>query len=72
MSKTRAIRLSATEDQKIDEFLKHNPFFDFSTLARMAILGFIKEPKLIIQPIGASSGKTSPKNVRRSTNGQSH
>lgn len=38
MSKTRAIILSPDEEAKIQKFLELNPFIDFSTLARTAIL----------------------------------
>ncbi len=51
MTKTRAIRLSENEDKLIEEFLKRNPFFDFSSLARAAILNFIENPQLNITPI---------------------
>ena len=46
MSKTRAIRLSEHEDQRIRTFLKRNPMFDFSTLARTALASFIENPKV--------------------------
>jgi hypothetical protein len=51
VSKTRAIRFSEQEEKQIEEFLGSNPFFDFSTLARMAILAFIKAPKMSLKPI---------------------
>ena len=51
MSKTRAIRLSDQDEKRIEEFLRNNPLFDFSSLARLAILGFIKDPKLTIYPV---------------------
>lgn len=51
LSKTRAIRLSTDEDRKIEEFLKSNPFFDFSSLARIAIISFVENPKLDLTPI---------------------
>lgn len=54
MSKTRAIRFSQAEDKKIEEFLASNPIFDFSTLARAAILAFIEEPKLKLTAISKS------------------
>lgn len=46
MAKTKAIRLSDADEALINEFLKTNPFFDFSSLARTAILAFIENPKL--------------------------
>jgi hypothetical protein len=51
VSKTRAIRFSENEDKKIEEFLEKNSFFDFSTLARIAILAFLKDPKITILPV---------------------
>ncbi len=51
MTKTRAIRLSTEEDHLIEEFLKKNSFFDFSSLARAAILSFVKNPRLEITPV---------------------
>lgn len=51
MSKTRAIRLKDSEEQLVSQFLRENSFFDFSSLARMAILGFIKNPSVTIRPL---------------------
>lgn len=47
---TKAIRFSDKEDKAIKEFLKNNPFFDFSTVARMAILKFIENPEVTLIP----------------------
>ena len=55
MKKTRAIRLSDNEEQLISEFLRNNSFLDFSSLARLAIIGFIKNPKIIVQPISETT-----------------
>jgi hypothetical protein len=57
MAKTRAIRLSDQDERQIEEFLRNNPLFDFSSLARMAILGFIKDPKVTIHPVKESVAK---------------
>jgi hypothetical protein len=54
MKKTRAIRISTQEDQLIEEFLKKNPVFDFSTLARTAIIQFIQEPNLKLNSVSQS------------------
>lgn len=51
MPKTRAIRFSDEEDRLIERFLSKNPFFDFSSLARAAILAFMKDPKITVTPI---------------------
>jgi len=50
---TKAIRLTSKEDAQINEFLETNPFFDFSSLARTAILGFIRQPTVAITPIAS-------------------
>lgn len=47
---TKAIRFSDKEDKAIKEFLKKNQFFDFSTIARIAVLNFIKNPKINFIP----------------------
>ena len=61
MSKTRAIRFPKEEERQIEEFLEQNPFFDFSTLARMAILDFIKNPKITIKAVQSKDLTSSRK-----------
>ncbi len=61
MSKTKAIRLSKSDEKLINEFLDKNPFFDFSSLTRMALLQFIQNPQITLQPV-----KTKSKSVNRS------
>jgi hypothetical protein len=51
MTRTRAIRLSDQEEEQIQEFLRQNPIFDFSSLARTAILSFIQKPSLDLKAI---------------------
>ena len=51
MPKTRAIRIPDNEEKIIKEFLKKNPFFDFSSLARTAISHFIRNPEIRFTPI---------------------
>lgn len=51
MSKTRAIRLADRDEALIQEFLDKNPLFDFSSLARVAILKFIESPSVEIKPV---------------------
>jgi hypothetical protein len=46
LSKVRGIRFNEKEDKLVDRFLKANPFLDFTTLAKIAILEFIKKPNL--------------------------
>ena len=47
---TKAVRFSDDEDKAIKNFLKQNPFLDFSTIARMAILNFIENPSIKLKP----------------------
>ena len=51
---SRTVRFKTKEAQLIDEFLAHNPVFDFSTLTRVAVLNFIKSPTLEIRPVSES------------------
>ena len=60
MSKTRAIRLSPAEEAKIQKFLALNPFFDFSSLARLAILKFVENPELHITPLLPAKSRKNP------------
>lgn len=47
---TRGVRFSESENQAIKEFLEKNPYFDFSTIARFAILNFIEKPHIELRP----------------------
>lgn len=47
---TKAVRFNDKEEKAIKDFLTKNPFFDFSTLARMAIINFIENPELKLRP----------------------
>jgi len=51
MAKTRTLRLSSEEEKNIESFLRENPFLDFSSLARLAIQTFIKNPTVQIKPL---------------------
>lgn len=59
MTKTRAIRFSENEEKLIQEFLKQNPFFDFSSLARTAIVTFIQDPRLSLKAVKSARGQQS-------------
>lgn len=48
---TKAIRFSENENDAIKSFLAKNPFFDFSTIARLAILNFIENPEIHLKAI---------------------
>lgn len=52
---SRTVRFKAEEIRLIEEFLKANPFLDFSTVTRLAVMQFIKSPNISIQPVTASS-----------------
>jgi len=56
LSRTRAIRFTDPEEAQIQEFLFNNPFFDFSTLAKLAITAFINDPKLEVRPVSPGLG----------------
>jgi hypothetical protein len=45
-SLSRTLRLRPTEAELVDAFLSQNSLLDFSTLARVAILQFIKNPRV--------------------------
>jgi hypothetical protein len=57
---TKAVRFSEEEDKAIKDFLKKNPFLDFSTIARMAILKFIENPEVQLTAV-----KVQKENERR-------
>lgn len=47
---SKAVRFSDKENEAITKFLENNPYFDFSTIARMAILKFIENPQIELTP----------------------
>jgi hypothetical protein len=51
VGKTRAVRISDKDDQAIEEFLRNNPIFDFSTLAKTAIIRFIENPEITLKAV---------------------
>ena len=55
MTVSKALRFSDDEYRQIQQFLDKNPFFDFSTLARVAILEFIRNPKLEINAVTSAT-----------------
>lgn len=57
MGKVRGIRFTAEEENQIERFLKSNPLIDFSTVARIAILEFIKNPKINLIPVRPAAAK---------------
>lgn len=63
MSKVRGVRFSEKEEALVEEFLKRNPLLDFTTMAKVAILEFIKNPQITLQGVTAKEKKES-KNVR--------
>lgn len=56
---TKAVRLSDDEIASIEEFLRKNPLFDFSSLARTAIRAFIQSPSLSVLPVQARTKRRS-------------
>lgn len=69
MARTRAIRFSDSEEKQIEEFLTNNSFLDFSSMARLAILDFLRNPKITVRPVeqqGLSGGRsTKSDNIRQ-------
>lgn len=63
MGKVRGVRFSNVEEKLIEEFLRKNSLLDFSTLAKVAILEFIKRPQINLTPVGKPSRK-EPRDVR--------
>lgn len=55
---TKAVRFSDREEEMISDFLTKNPYFDFSTLTRMALLNFIQNPSLKLESTKLKSNKT--------------
>lgn len=54
MAKVRGIRFTSQEDAFIEEFLRKNSFLDFTTLAKIAILKFIKTPSIDLNAVDVS------------------
>ncbi len=46
---TKGVRFNKSDEEAINDFLEKNPYFDFSTLARMAIIKFIQNPTIELQ-----------------------
>lgn len=63
MGKVRGVRFSDKEEKLIEEFLRKNTLLDFSTLAKVAILEFIKKPRINLTPVGRPQREEN-KNVR--------
>ncbi len=63
MAKVRGVRFTEGEEKLIEEFLNKNSFFDFSTLAKVSIIEFIKKPSINFTPV-KSSKTTEVENVR--------
>ncbi|MBX3018776.1 MAG: hypothetical protein KF767_12865 [Bdellovibrionaceae bacterium] len=63
MSKVRGIRFNAKEDALVEEFLASNPLIDFTTLAKISILEFIKKPQINLHAVGKQTKKAG-RNVR--------
>ena len=51
MGKVRGVRFLDRDELLIEEFLRRNPLIDFSTLAKIAILEFIRNPQINLIPI---------------------
>ena len=58
-SVSRTVRFKKDEADLIDRFLESNAFLDFSTLSRIAIMQFIRDPRLQLRPIQAELGSSN-------------
>lgn len=56
-SHSRTVRFKKKELKEIEEFLRLNPMFDFSSLARMAIQSFVRDPKVRIKAVSKDKAK---------------
>lgn len=56
---TRTIRFNEEDLRDIEKFLDRNSFFDFSSLARVAIRRFIESPNIEIRSIKDRPEKTN-------------
>jgi hypothetical protein len=55
----RTIRFKPEDARLIDQFLEQNALFDFSTLARTAILQFVRSPKIELTAVGYEEDRTN-------------
>lgn len=58
---TKAVRFSEKENEAIKKFL--NPHFDFSTIARIAILRLIENPQINLKPSKVHNKKDKTSNL---------
>jgi len=65
--RVRGIRFSSSEEKLIEEFLAANPLIDFTTLAKVSILGFIKNPRLDLHAVKVPEKNEGRRNVRHRT-----
>ena len=65
----RTLRLKPDEAARIDAFLARNTFFDFSSLARIAIDQFIRNPRIDV--VGIDSELSSQKSFKKGRAGTS-
>lgn len=61
MAKVRGIRFTEQEDAVIEEFLRNNSFLDFTTVAKIAILKFIKSPSIDLNAVDVTKKITKEK-----------
>ena len=55
----RTVRFKGEEIGLIEEFLAKNRFLDFSSMTRIAVLEFIKNPSVQIQPIATKPSRAA-------------
>lgn len=48
---SRTVRFKPGDLDLVDEFLEKNPLFDFSSLTRLAVMEFIKNPNVQVHAV---------------------
>ena len=61
---TRTVRFKRSDLERIERFLEENPIFDFSSLVRLSVESFMKQPKVLLKPV---SEKATNRPARRPT-----
>ncbi len=59
LNKTRTIRFGPEDLRQIEEFLRRNPFLDFSTLVRIAVVKFMEKPSLEVRSVSPNPAAMS-------------
>lgn len=66
VQQVRTVRFTEEDIKDIEAFLMANPVFDFSTLVRISIKDFIRNPKLEVRGIPQAPSKSHSREKARS------